>query len=205
MRNWRKSIAGGFAALLFAGFVQAAPTTTNFSDLWWNASESGWGVNVSQQADFLFVTFFVYAADRRPDWYTAQLTYVGQDADGNPSFAGNLYATQGPWYGGTFDPNAVTIRKAGTATFSATSITSAKLSYSVDGVAVTKAIARQTLKNESMAGVYQGFTALARTCNNRSFDGSGTTGTGFTVTQSGTVVELRTADLEGRVAGVKTD
>ena len=52
-------------------------------------TEGGWGVNVVQSDDFLFLTFFIYGADNKPTWYTAQLTL---DASGN--YNGKLYATQ---------------------------------------------------------------------------------------------------------------
>jgi hypothetical protein len=66
-----------------------AAVTTNYSDLWWNPLESGWGVNISQQADILFVTFFVFDANRQPSWYTAELTFLGQRANGNLIFTGD--------------------------------------------------------------------------------------------------------------------
>ena len=34
--------------------------SNNFQDLWWNPSESGWGVNVAHQGDILFATLFTY-------------------------------------------------------------------------------------------------------------------------------------------------
>ena len=42
------------AAALAATMVLAAPArATDLSDLWWNPNESGWGVNVAQQAEVL--------------------------------------------------------------------------------------------------------------------------------------------------------
>ena len=57
-----------------------AAVTNNYSDVWWNPNESGWGVNISQQADFLFVSFFVYGPIGQPFWHTAQLTFVNVPA-----------------------------------------------------------------------------------------------------------------------------
>ena len=66
------------ALLLFAAAGRAA--AIDFTDIWFLAAESGWGVNVVQSDNFLFVTFFIYGADGTPTWYTAQLTL---DASGN--------------------------------------------------------------------------------------------------------------------------
>src|SRR5262249_27261623 len=47
------------------------PATPNFSDLWWNApadSESGWGVNLQQQGDVLFATWFTYDVTGKGQW-----------------------------------------------------------------------------------------------------------------------------------------
>ena len=43
----------------------------NYTGLWYNApaeSESGWGINFTQQGDTLFGTLFTYDADRSPMW-----------------------------------------------------------------------------------------------------------------------------------------
>ena len=101
------------AMLVVTAPAHASTSTTNFSDLWYNASESGWGVNVSQQADVMFVTFFVYGPNRQAIWYTATLFAQGVTVDGSLFFAGDLYQTSGPWFGGPFNPNNVSYRKAG--------------------------------------------------------------------------------------------
>lgn len=56
-------------ALAIAGAAQATTHSTDYTDLWWNSpdnSESGWGVNVVQQGDIVFATFFIYGADGTP-------------------------------------------------------------------------------------------------------------------------------------------
>ena len=58
-----------FVALAIAGAAQATTHSTDYTDLWWNspdASEDGWGVNVVQQGDIVFATFFIYGADGTP-------------------------------------------------------------------------------------------------------------------------------------------
>jgi hypothetical protein len=59
-------------------------------------------------------------------------------------------------FGGAFNPNAVTVREVGTATFTGIAINSATLSYSVDGVGVTKSLTRQTWRADDLTGQYIG-------------------------------------------------
>lgn len=161
---------------------------TTFTDLWWNPAESGWGVTVDHQQNVMFLTFFIYRADRSPYWVTAVLNRLGSNPINSPPivFSGDVYETNGPWFGGPFNPNAVTERKVGTATFSGETAL-ATLSYSIDGVYVTKNLQRQTLQNLNFTGTYLGGTVYTTyNCtipsnNNKTFVESGV----LTVSQVG--------------------
>jgi lysyl endopeptidase len=119
-------------------------TATNFQDLWWNPSESGWGVNVNQQGNIVFATLFTYAptgASYAPAgkgmWYVLNGNRVGT---GN-TFSGPLYRTTGapfnaPWF-------ADTPIQVGTMMFTFTSGNAGTMTFTVDGVTVTKSIQRQ--------------------------------------------------------------
>jgi hypothetical protein len=145
------------AVLVFASFTGTARASsgTNFSDQWWNPNESGWGASMLQQADVIFVDLFVYGPDTRATWYTAAMYYQPQ-ANGAIVFSGDLVATTGPWFGAFFNPSAVLARKVGTIVFNATSTDTGTLTYSVDGVVVTKNIERQTWAFENFTGSYFG-------------------------------------------------
>jgi uncharacterized membrane protein YgdD (TMEM256/DUF423 family) len=137
---------------LFGAHASATAFSTDQSDLWWNPSESGWGMQLVQRGSVIFVTMFVYDANRNPIWYTATLVSTG-----NLAWSGDLYVTSGPWFGtAPFDPATVTLRKVGTLTWNGTSGTSGILAYSVDGVAVTKSVVRQTLVVDNFSGTYVG-------------------------------------------------
>lgn len=140
-----------------ASFAQANTITTDFSDLWWNPNESGWGVNVIQQEDVLFATLFVYAADRSPTWYVgSSLIYKGMQ-NNQFVFEGPLYKTSGPYFAASTFPEAqVTRLQVGTMTFRAAQATTATISYTVDGATVTKSIERQTWRNQDFSGQYRG-------------------------------------------------
>jgi len=146
--------------LILSSGANATTFSTDYTDLWWNApaeSESGWGVNVIQQGDTLFATFFVYSTTESPTWYVASgASFTGLQA-GAPAFSGPLYETKGPWFGGAFN-RAASVRTVGTATFTFTSAVTATLSYSVDGVTVNKNITRQTWRDNNLSGDYLGAT-----------------------------------------------
>ena len=59
---------------------------SNYSDLWWNPVQNGWGMTVTHVADVIYLTWYTYGDDREAIWFTAALAL--QD-DG--SFAGALY------------------------------------------------------------------------------------------------------------------
>ena len=86
-----------------AGRANAA-VTTNFSDQWWNPNESGWGASVLQQWDTLFIDLFVYGTDNKPTWFVAAAVLQTTSPAGHLVFIGDLYATNGPYFGIAFNP-----------------------------------------------------------------------------------------------------
>jgi hypothetical protein len=159
--------------LLLTASAQAA--ATDYTDIWFNPAEAGWGVNVVQSDTFLFLTFFIYGADSKPTWFTGQVT---QDSSNN--FNGTLYSTIGtyyllPWGGYSGGP-------AGTVSFQPLGSYKAKLIYTVNGVGtVTKTIQRQPLTSITIGGNYTGGLVLAQSqCAN---SGSGTLTVNIAVNQ----------------------
>ena len=136
-------------------FAFANTFTTDLTDLWWNANESGWGVTATHQREIVFLTFFVYAADSRATFYTGEAAYAGQSSSGALIFSGPMYETRGPWIGVPFNPNLVTIRPVGTVTFSAF-VDAATLTYTVDGTVVSKSLTRQTFRSNDLTGSFAG-------------------------------------------------
>jgi hypothetical protein len=132
--------------------VWATSFTTDQSDLWWNPNESGWGMQLVQRGSIIFATLFVYDQTNIPIWYVATLGSVG-----NLTWTGDLVLTNGPWFGTVpFNPNTVGVRKVGTMTWNSQFVESGTVSYSVDGVQVTKNVVRQLLVNDNYNGVYPG-------------------------------------------------
>jgi hypothetical protein len=74
----------------------ANPFSPDASDLWWNSAESGWGVNIVQQSNILFATFFLYGPDARARWYVAPgMRCPNTPTDQLMICAGTLYETTG--------------------------------------------------------------------------------------------------------------
>lgn len=153
------------ALLLASPLARAAPSAGDVTDLWWNPSESGWGVNLMQQSNKVFATFFLYGADGRASWYVSP-DMQGDSANGDQPirFRGNLYETSGPIVGTTFDPARVTRRVAGTVTFEYHRPSDGVITYSVDGTTVSKRVTRQTWAMNEIAGDYWVKRATRSTC-----------------------------------------
>ncbi|MEO7743358.1 MAG: hypothetical protein ABIR98_10500 [Usitatibacter sp.] len=157
--NLRRYAAAFLTAIGFAMPASATSFGTDYTDLWFNPAESGWGVNVIQQSGTLFATLFVYGADNTPRWYVASDLRGGQN-----SFTGLLYQTFGPAFSATWTGSA-TVTQVGSMTFTFSSFSTGTLSYTVNGVTVNKAIQRQTFAGNNMAGNYiGGMTAVASSC-----------------------------------------
>ncbi len=141
--------------LLAIATIAAGPSVraANYSDLWWNPAESGWGINLIQQYDTIFATMFVYGPDGRTSWYVA--SGLTTSAANTSRFSGPLFETTGPWFGASFNAAAVTNRPVGSMTFTAGSGgASGTLSYTIDGIPITKSIVRQTWTAMPAGGVY---------------------------------------------------
>jgi hypothetical protein len=154
MSALRLFLLASLSVVVLAGGAARAASTTDFSDQWWAPSEPGWGASVQQQATTLFVDLMVYASDGKPAWFSAAAFQQPVAPAGHTVFTGDLYATTGPYLGGTFDPALVTARKVGALTFDASGLNNATLSYTVDGAPVVKSVTRQTWSYENLTGSY---------------------------------------------------
>jgi hypothetical protein len=119
----------------------ASPGNPNYQDLWWNANESGWGVNVTHQGDTLFATWFTYDTNGRGLW----IVMPDGAKTGAGTYSGALYRTTGPAFDATpFDPAQVKASQVGSGTFAFASANAGTFSYTVDGVSQAKSITRQS-------------------------------------------------------------
>ncbi len=176
--------AAAFVASFLVSLPAAATTYgTDYTDLWWNPAESGWGVNVIQQYDTIFATLFVYGADGSAHWF------VASSLKGSPTtFSGTLYQTNGPYFGSPYSADVVT--PVGSMTFAFDSANTGTLSYTVNGVGVTKSVQRQTFATNNLTGHYLGgLTANGTACNGVA-NGPILIFDTLTVSQSGNAISL---------------
>jgi hypothetical protein len=148
-----RRIAASLLSLLLPTISLASTVTVDYTDMWWNSNENGWGANVIQQGDTMFVTLFVYDPGGHPTWFVApQVTYQGGGL-----FTGQLFVTSGPFYfQRPYDPNSLTVNPVGQLTFNASSAINAQLTYNVGSFQITKDITRLSWRNDNLAGFYIG-------------------------------------------------
>ncbi len=108
----------------------------NYQGLWWNPSQSGWGVSIADQGGVLFAVLFVYDASGRPLWLVA--SDVRANADG--SYSGTLYRTRGPGLQKQWQP--ATAKAVGTLALRFTDGVTGTVSYTVDGESMSAPIVR---------------------------------------------------------------
>ena len=113
---------------------------TNHTDLWWAspaASESGWGINLTQEGNTIFASWFTYDLNRNAIWLvvTAQQTSPGV-------YSGTLYQTTGPPFY-SFNPANVIATAVGTATFTFADGNDATFAYTFNGISQVKQITRE--------------------------------------------------------------
>jgi hypothetical protein len=115
---------------------------SNYTDLWWAApagSESGWGINLTQQGTTIFATWFTYALNGSPMWLVVTAPQTGPGV-----YAGTLYQTTGPAFSAVpFNPANVVATAVGNATFTFADGNNATFAYTVNGIAQAKAITRE--------------------------------------------------------------
>jgi DNA-binding beta-propeller fold protein YncE len=132
-----------------AGTASAPPPAAAFNvqGLWWRSpqgSESGWGVNLTQQGEILFATWFTYDAQGNGLW----LVMSNGMRTGANTYSGTLYQTSGPGFNeAPYIASKFTTAPVGTATFSFGDPDNGTFSYTVNGVSGTKPITRQLFAN----------------------------------------------------------
>lgn len=139
-------VAGPITQTVLAVTTPSTPTAFgtafNVQGLWWgasDASQSGWGVNLVQQGDQLFATWFTYDQGGNGMW----LVMPASTRTGDNAYTGTLFRTTGPALASTFDPTQVRVSAVGTATFSFTDPNNGTFTASVNGTTISKPITRQ--------------------------------------------------------------
>jgi YVTN family beta-propeller protein len=134
---------GGPTALgsIIAPNTSLADTPEALSGLWWNPSESGWGIHFVQRHGNIFASWFTYDANGKPTWYVASNCVM--PASGL-SCSGSVYQVTGPRiFGVTYDPSLRVTTAVGSLSVNFSDNDNALMSYTVNGVSRTVAIMRE--------------------------------------------------------------
>ena len=149
-----KSIAGGNFEAVDTSVMQVDPNTAearqsgsvaalNFQGLWWKSpagSESGWGINLTQQGDILFATWFTYDTDGSGLW----LVMSNGAKTGDNAYTGALYRATGPAFSANpWNSSSVFATPVGNATFTFSDANTGTFAYTVNGVTQAKPIVRE--------------------------------------------------------------
>lgn len=133
----RKFLALALFALSLPAAAQAVPAA-NFTDMWWNPAESGWGISFTQHVATNQVYAVMYTYDpREPD------TSSVDNADFKPlwivmgggtwvtptQLTGNVYVTNGTPFFQT--GSNTTINAVGTFTFNFSDVNNATFQYNI--------------------------------------------------------------------------
>ncbi len=135
-------VAGDGAALIDAS-ASAAPSGPDYQGMWWGSPagrESGWGVDIAQQGNVWFATWFTYDENGEPTWFVMP----HGDRTSGDAFSGTLYKTTGPDYSASpWDPSRVTVQEVGTLSFRFSDADNGTMEAVVNGTRITKPITRQ--------------------------------------------------------------
>ncbi len=110
----------------------------DYTDLWWNASESGWGMNIIQHASHnIFGVIYTYDVPNRPMWFVLP----GGTWTSSTTFTGKIYRVTGSPGNMNFKPGDVT--ELGDLVLLFTDEGHATLDYTVNAIHTRKSITRQ--------------------------------------------------------------
>jgi hypothetical protein len=119
--------------------IATAGTTpqTDFTDMWWNANESGWGISINQQFTTIFAAWYTYDTLRKPVWYVAPLCVLT-----TASCSSRLYRVAGgSALTSAWAPSLVSA-DVGSVTFTFSSADAASMTFTIDGAMGSRSITR---------------------------------------------------------------
>ncbi len=162
-------IFSSLALIVALGLGAPAQAARNYQDMWWQPTESGWGLKVLHQGGTISAVLFHYRADRKPVWY---LMSNATAAPAGEIYTGTLFETTGSPLFGPFVPSSGTTRNVGTMTLRFDSSTSAQVDYTIDGQTTSKAIERITFAANDVNGNYIGAQTAFASCTNPATQGN---------------------------------
>ena len=121
-------------------WLSAAPAPlADYSGMWFDPDEPGWGLAVLQNADnHVFATWYHYDASRRPTWLVLpQVAWTSA-----ATLEGSLYRPSGSSYLEAYDPARFSITPAGTMRVEFASDGTATVTATIDGANFVRKVTR---------------------------------------------------------------
>jgi hypothetical protein len=131
------------AGTTLAKWLATSPAPLDdYSGLWWDPDEPGWGVSIVQTPDNrVFAAWFAYDAQSRPTWMVmpqaAWKTAVALE--------GTLYRSRGSAYDDVYDASAFAVDAVGSLHLEFGADGAASATFTVDGHTIVKALQRQPI------------------------------------------------------------
>ena len=114
------------------------PPAIDYTDLWWNENESGWGVSLTQQFGIVFAAWYTYDISGKPVWYVVpNCPVIGAGCRGDLYQVTGGAALTATWSG--TNPAV----KVGDVSFTFAGATSGTMIYTLNNVTSSRAITRQ--------------------------------------------------------------
>jgi hypothetical protein len=135
-------------ACIAAGFCGAVNAAGLYQDWWWNPNQSGQGLNIGQQGDTLFVSWFTYDATGQPLWLTLAGNVV------NNTLEGDLLRFNGPPQGVPYDSALVANRKEGTGKITFSGLSTAAFEWQFTSGGGSMSLERFSFGTPAIAGTY---------------------------------------------------
>ena len=179
-------------AVLLGLAISPLQAATNYQDWWWNPDQDGQGVNIGQQGNTLFASWFTY------DQTGAGMYLVLAGPLLNNKVTGNLIRTTGPALGTPFNLTQVTRTIVGPGTLTFTDANNATLQYTVNGISGTLAITRFTFATLNPAGGYIGGGTTARSnCTVAANNGDFASNSLYNITTNNNSINIQEAFVGG--------
>lgn len=137
MRSVVETVSVGATPYALGQFVGSG---SPYRGLWYKPGEDGWGMSITQHGSMIFVAVYTYDQSGQPTWYVMSSCPVG-----GTNCTGELYEVTGgtlptaPWSGSDLKVNPV-----GTGTLTFTGVDSGTFDFTINGVAGSKTISRQS-------------------------------------------------------------
>lgn len=158
----------------------------DYTGLWWNANESGWGIAITQQFSTIFATWFTYDDAGAPVWYVASnCAIVGNSCNGDLYYVVGGTPPTMAWKGG-----ARTVSKVGVININFASTTAGTLNYTINGVSGSRLITPQVFSTAAavsgapIIGAATAANGSASIAFNAPASNGGSTITGYTASCS---------------------